>query len=193
MGNIEEANRLLGKALGELTEWRKAWVLDKTHIDASEKYILSVLALLDNMEEENVENYEIAYRQGWQAAKASSLKEPPAKEPKNVKSYSEALADLHQLYRPPPDEPEKSTANLSDAMIGFATPPEELKECCQKEKERDQFSATCPECKTRLPRPDGIKCWLDEDQRDRPCPPGAPAIGDRYIPYATEDLEKVVK
>jgi len=72
-------------------------------------------------------------------------------------------------------------------------PPEELKECCQKEKERDQFSATCPECKSRLPRPDGIKCWLDEDQRDRPWPPGAPAIGDRYIPYATEDLEKVVK
>ena len=52
MGDLEEANRLLGKALGELTEWRKAWVLDKTHIDASEKYILSALAKLENMEEE---------------------------------------------------------------------------------------------------------------------------------------------
>ena len=69
----------------------------------------------------------------------------------------------------------------------------EMKECCQKEKEQDQFSATCPECKTRLPRPDGIKCWLNEDQRDRPWPPGAPAIGDKYIPYLTEDGEKGVE
>lgn len=69
----------------------------------------------------------------------------------------------------------------------------EMKECCQREKEQDQFSATCPECKTRLPRPDGIKCWLNEDQRDRPWPPGAPGIGDKYIPYHPEDAKKGVE
>ncbi len=66
----------------------------------------------------------------------------------------------------------------------------EMKECCQKEKERDQFSATCPECKSRLPRPDGIECWLNKDQRGRPWPPRFPGIGDRYIPYLTEEKEE---
>lgn len=82
----------------------------------------------------------------------------------------------------------EATKLINEDYRGYST--DEPKECCQREKERDQFSATCPECKSRLPRPDGIKCWLNEDQRDRPWPPGIPAIGDRYIPYLTEEKEE---
>ncbi len=82
----------------------------------------------------------------------------------------------------------EATKLINEDYRGSST--DETKECCQREKERDQFSTTCPECNARLPPPDGIKCWLNEDQRDRPWPPGAPAIGDRYIPYLTEEKEE---
>ena len=91
MGDLEEVNRLLGEARGHQREIRDLVKLYLSHnraaqhIDAkAEKSIQDIeqaLLVLDNMEEENVENYEIAYRQGWQAAKVSGLDEPPAEEP----------------------------------------------------------------------------------------------------------------
>lgn len=91
MSNIEEAKRLLEEALEKdkpkyglhpHTCTRMTEHVEKlnTHILFLLQKIKATQAVLDNMEEGDVENYEIAYRQGWQAAKVSGLDEPPAKE-----------------------------------------------------------------------------------------------------------------
>ena len=83
-----------------------------------------------------------------------------------------------------------SNKNISESNGPQKPPIVEQRSCCQKEMGSNPLSATCPECGSRLPPPDGIDCWLFEDQRNRPWPPGKPALGDRYIPYSN-DIENV--
>lgn len=90
MTDLEDANRLLGEALEHNRQARITYIQKYKITPAlteQARCLKDVLALLENMEKGEVENYEIAYRQGWQAAKASSLEEPPAEEPKTGTKY----------------------------------------------------------------------------------------------------------